>query len=80
MKLTPAQTIELTSLIRTVTEQDMLGCDGCFDLISEYAEVMRSGEKLGPAMIAVKAHIEQCRCCRYEYEALLIALEEVATT
>ena len=80
MKLTSEQTNELKSLIQSVTEQDTLGCDGCFDLISEYADAIRSGEKLGPAMMAVKAHVEQCRCCRYEYEALLIALEEVATT
>lgn len=79
MKLTIEQTTELKSLIRSVTEKDTLGCDGCFDLMSEYAEAMRSGKQLGSAMLAVKAHIEQCRCCRYEYEALLTALEELET-
>ena len=63
MKLTIEQTTELKSLIRSVTEKDTLGCDGCFDIMSEYSEAMRSGKQLGSAMFSVKAHIEKLRCC-----------------
>lgn len=78
MKLTTDQTYELSKLIQSVTDKDSLGCDGCSELMGEYADAMRSGIELGSALLAVNAHIEQCRCCKYEYRMLLIALEEVA--
>ncbi len=54
---------------------DQLTCDGCQELIAEFAEVELKGEKLSEAMRAVRSHLSQCVCCAYEYEAMLEALQ-----
>lgn len=79
MRLNDEQFALLGSLIAQADERDKLGCDGCFELMAQFAEVMMAGDELDPTLQAVQAHLEQCRCCRYEYEALLVALQEIAT-
>jgi predicted anti-sigma-YlaC factor YlaD len=79
MKITKQHLDTLGSLIRDVDERNTLGCDGCFELMSQYADVMLDGIDLDDAMQAVQIHLSECPCCRYEYEALQAALAEVAT-
>lgn len=78
MKLSLPQVNFLSRLIAEVDSRDTLGCDGCSELMSQLADGMMSGVPLDPALEAVQIHLEQCRCCRYEYEVLLAALHELA--
>jgi hypothetical protein len=78
MKITKQHLESLGSLIRDVDERNTLGCDGCFELLSQYADAMLEGIELDDAMQAVQIHLSECPCCRYEYEALQAALAEVA--
>lgn len=76
MKLTPAQLNQLIEL--TVSAKaDAIGCDGCFDLMDRLAQAEIDGISLPQELEQVRNHLEQCVCCRYEYDALLTALKEV---
>ena len=77
MKLNQQKLAVLGTLIAHVDERDQLGCDGCVELMAQFADVMMARGELDSTLEAVRSHLEQCRCCRYEYEALLIALREI---
>jgi hypothetical protein len=79
MKLNEGQCAMLGSLIVEVNEWDQLGCDGCSELMAQFADAMIAGNEIDPMLEAVREHLLQCRCCRYEYEALLLALREIET-
>ncbi len=70
---------QITHLIRlTITaKEDSLGCDGCSELMDQFAQAELDGTSIPQALESVRTHIEQCKCCRDEYEALMIALREV---
>ncbi len=78
MRLNSEQFAVLGSLVAQVDERDKLGCDGCSELMAQFADTMLAGAELDPTLAAVQAHLKQCRCCRYEYEALLVALREIS--
>jgi len=50
---------------------DLLECDGCFELIAEFAEAEKRGDELSDLLRLVQKHLDQCPCCAYEYEALI---------
>ncbi len=50
------------------TEPDSMYCDVCFGRIGEYAEAQLEGKPLSEGMQAVLAHLQNCPCCRDEYE------------
>ena len=76
MKLTVNQLSNLIEL--TVTAKpDSLGCDGCLELMDQFAQAELDGTGVPKILEAVKRHLEQCKCCQDEYEALMIALREV---
>jgi len=77
--LSKEQIQTLVSLIVT-TEPDQISCDGCFGQIGEYAEIALEGRELPEGMKVIQRHLEQCPCCKGEYEALLDALSELETT
>jgi hypothetical protein len=79
MKLNDGQFAMLGSLVVEVNERDQLGCDGCFEFMAQFADAMIACEEIDPVLEAVREHLLQCRCCRYEYEALVVALRELAT-
>lgn len=79
MKLTKQHLNSLAALIRDVDERNTLGCDGCYELMGQYADAILEGIELDAAMQAVQIHLMECPCCRHEYEALQEALAEVAT-
>lgn len=79
MKITSQQLTFLVTIVNDANERDRLGCDECSELMAQFAE-SSSLEREGHSILqAVQIHLEQCRCCRYEYEAFLIALGEIAT-
>jgi hypothetical protein len=60
------------------TRNEEISCTECFELVSPYVELEVSGQDAAAKMPQVKQHLDQCRACRDEYEALrdLRLLEE----
>jgi hypothetical protein len=76
MKLTSQQIADLIELSVSV-KADSLGCDGCYELMDQFAQAELDGKEVPDALKAVQTHLQQCKCCQDEYEALMIALREV---
>ncbi len=76
MKLTHQQISNLIDLTVT-TKGDSLGCDGCLELMDQFAQADLDGTEVPEAVEAVRVHLEQCKCCKDEYESLMIALREI---
>lgn len=77
--LSKVQINTLVGLIATA-KPDLITCDDCFGQISEFAEMALEGRALSEGMKIVQRHLEQCPCCKGEYEALLDALREFDVT
>lgn len=62
------------------TQENEISCSECFDLVSRFVEREIAGEDPAGSMPELKRHLNQCRACRDEYEALrdLRRLEENA--
>jgi hypothetical protein len=73
MLVSYGQVIQLLESIAIATP-DSLDCDGCFELIAEFAEAVQRGDPLSDSLKLVQNHVQQCACCAYEYEALLEAI------
>ena len=58
-----------------VTREEECGCDEFHKLIDQYAETNIRGEDAARLMPLVKNHLEICRECCEEYEALLAILQ-----
>lgn len=76
MQLSHQQVTNLIELTVT-TKDDSLGCDGCLELMDQFAQAELDGTTIPKALESVRIHLEQCKCCKDEYEALMIALREV---
>ena len=76
MPLSKEQIKTLVGLIAT-TESVQIACDECFGQIGEYAELALEGRELSDGMKVIQRHLEQCPCCKAEYEALVDALQEL---
>jgi hypothetical protein len=60
------------------TQDNEISCTECFDLVSQFVDLEISGQDAVSRMPLLKQHLDQCRACREEYEALrdLRKLEE----
>lgn len=76
MALTREQIEKLLHVV-SMSQDDQIDCDGCFEHISEFADAQLSGKPLPTALEAVKTHLESCACCADEYQALLDALHSL---
>ncbi len=76
MRLSYQQITDLIELTIFV-QDDTLGCDGCLELMDQFAQAELDGTAIPDALEVVRIHLEQCKCCKDEYEALLIALREI---
>lgn len=76
MKLSNKQVSSLIDLVVSAKRDD-LGCDGCLELIDQFAQAELDGTEIPEIMKKVRDHLEQCLCCRDEYDALLIALRAI---
>jgi hypothetical protein len=74
--LTTDQIIALVVLIAK-TEPDQLTCGDCFGQIGEFADLALEGRELSAGLQLIQRHLEQCPCCKDEYESLLKALGEM---
>jgi hypothetical protein len=57
------------------TRPDEISCGQCFDHLDHFAEITLVGINAAEAMPLVQDHLEHCRECREEFEALLEALQ-----
>ena len=57
---------------------DEIGCDECFEQLNQFAEMVLAGKDVTEAMPLVQDHLNRCRDCREEFEALLTALRALA--
>ncbi|HEC23933.1 MAG TPA: hypothetical protein ENI95_13545 [Chloroflexi bacterium] len=75
----PEQKTDLFSrimrMIFSVEEEDEIGCDECYEHIDQYVDMLRAGQNPDVVLPQVKRHLEQCRCCEVEFQALITILE-----
>ena len=57
------------------TYEEELSCDEVFALIDEYAEANQRGEDVADLKPLIRRHLDMCRECDEEYQALLRVLE-----
>jgi len=57
------------------THADELPCDEVFELIDQYAELDLRGEDAAQIHPLIRLHLERCRDCLEEYQALLRAIQ-----
>ncbi len=60
----------------SVTREEEIGCDECFERLDRFVEMELSGLDAASAMPLVRDHLDKCGDCREEFEALLEALRE----
>lgn len=77
MKLEPATLKRMVCNVLT-TGPDEIGCDECFEQLDLFVEMKLAGKNVAEAMPLVQDHLERCRDCREEFEALLTALQALA--
>lgn len=65
------------NLIRRLelTLKEELSCDEVFALVDDYAEAELEGQDVAHLKPLIRHHLEMCRECEEEYEALLQVLE-----
>ncbi len=56
------------------TRPDEIGCDECFEQLDHFAELVLAGKSAAEALPLVQDHLDRCRDCHEEFEALLAAL------
>lgn len=79
MALTTQQINDLVAMVITV-EADEVDCEECFGRVAEFAQLQLTGQSLNAGMQAIEKHLQQCPCCRDEYQALLEGLKEIEWT
>jgi hypothetical protein len=57
---------------------DEIGCAECFEQMDRFVDITLAGRNAAEAMPLVQDHLNRCRDCGEEFEALLAALRAVA--
>ena len=73
MPLSKEQVSALLGMVAS-TKSDDIDCDGCFSHLAEFAELKLTGRSLPDALSAIERHLDQCSCCKDEFEALMDGL------
>jgi hypothetical protein len=60
-----------------MTRPDEIGCDECFEQLDQFAEQMLVGKPAAEAMPLVQDHLNRCKDCSEEFEALLEAVKSL---
>jgi hypothetical protein len=77
MNLEPAVLKQMVRIVLS-TRPDEIGCEECFDKLDRFVEMKLAGKDAAAAMPLVHDHLERCRDCREEFEALLEVLRALA--
>lgn len=69
----------LKEIVREIvnTRDVEIGCDDCFDQLDKFVDLELNGKSPEEAFPLVKDHIDRCKECREEYEALLEAIQSL---
>ena len=69
----------LKKMLRAVigTKDEEIGCDDCFEKLDNFIEMKLAGKSPEQAMPLVQDHLQRCKDCRQEYEALIEALQNL---
>lgn len=72
----------IKNLLRMVetTEQQELSCDEVFALLDQYVELIIDDENATDLLPLVKKHLDRCKDCHEEYEALVRVIEGTAAS
>ncbi len=76
MQLTAKLVKTLIEAIAATCEEES-PCEDCLQRTAAFAEAELLGRSIPDAVARVRAHLDRCRECREEYEALRRALEEL---
>ena len=60
-----------------MTRPDEIACDECFEQLDIFAEQMLVGKPAAEAMPLVEDHLDRCKDCHEEFEALLEAVKSL---
>jgi hypothetical protein len=65
-------------LLESVFEAETIemSCPECFELLDQYVELILDGTNPVEVLPMVKQHLEHCRCCTNEFEALMVMLQQ----
>ncbi|MBC8335388.1 MAG: hypothetical protein ISR59_12485 [Anaerolineales bacterium] len=74
IKKSSSMTVNLLKKLIMTNEYE-LPCDEVHFLVDQYAEMKLRGDDVEGLMPMVKHHLDMCRDCLEEYEALVAALE-----
>ena len=71
----------LKQMVRDIlaTHQDEIACGQCFEQLDQFVEMTLAGKNAAEAMPLVQDHLERCRDCYEEFQALLAALHALNT-
>jgi len=58
-----------------LTEENEYSCDDVFRLLDQYSEMVARGENASELMPLIKHHLDLCKDCLEEYEALMSILQ-----
>jgi len=66
----------LKEMIRGIvsTRPDEIDCDECFEQLDRFVELQLAGKNAAQAVPLVQDHLNRCRDCREEFEALMTTL------
>lgn len=76
-ELSDAAVVRLISRLEATLEEE-LSCDEVFAMVDDYAEAHLQGEQVEHLRPIIRQHLDLCRECEEEYEALLQVLEATA--
>ncbi len=70
---------DVKRMVRSIltTRPDEIGCDECLAQMDRFVEMKLDGKDPAEAMPLVQDHLDRCRDCREEFEALLTALRHI---
>jgi hypothetical protein len=72
----------IKKMVRNIltSRPDEIGCDECLERLDRFVEMELAGKNPAEAMPLVQDHLERCRDCHEEFEALLKALRHTHST
>lgn len=59
------------------TDDDEISCDECFEEIDRFVDLTLAGKNAAEMLPLVQSHLNRCRDCKEEFEALLSVVEHM---
>ena len=77
----PAVTLEkIEMMVRSIikTKETEIGCAECFSVLDQFLDLIVAGKDASQMMPLIQDHLDRCRDCHEEYEAILEALKAIS--